>query len=100
MNPRLEANGNRIIELCKAFGVMKLEAFGIANTPEFDPSQDDFEFIAEFSEDGRYVPSVHEPLLGRPVVLVDETRLKSGFAESIAPTREGLFTSSNRMVAA
>jgi len=41
-----------------------------------------------------------EDLLGRPVVLVDERRLKPDFLEVIADSREVVFASADRTVAA
>lgn len=105
MNPLLKVHQNRIAELCLQYGVDRLEAFGVANTPEFDPKQDDFEFIGVFADDGgdmflRYTGLMLdlENLLGRPVIIVDENRLKPYFLESIASTREVLFDASSQPV--
>ena len=52
MNSILDTKKYEIIELCRKFGVAKLEVFGSANTPEFDPERSDFDFILELESDG------------------------------------------------
>ncbi len=37
-------------ELCRRFGVRRLELFGSAATSAFDPRQSDFDFIVEFGD--------------------------------------------------
>ncbi len=106
MNQIIEQNMPEIVELCKKYEVAKLELFGSANTPEFDPEYSDFDFIATFEKGGdmfiRYMDFATslEELLGRSVDLVSEERLKPRFLESIAPTREVLFASADDTIAA
>jgi uncharacterized protein len=106
MNAILEAKKEQIDELCRKYGVAKLEVFGSANTSEFDPVTSDFDFIVKFREGGdmflRYMEFANslEELLGRSADLVSEERLKPRFLESIAVTREVVFASADQTIAA
>jgi uncharacterized protein len=42
---------DELIELCRQFGVSRLEIFGSAMTDEFDPVRSDLDFLVEFSPD-------------------------------------------------
>jgi predicted nucleotidyltransferase len=50
MNAILAEHITEIVDLCKRFGVVKLELFGSATGPNFDPDASDFDFIATFAE--------------------------------------------------
>jgi len=85
MNPTLEAQKAAIAKICKTYGVVKLDVFGSANTPEFDPERSDFDFVMEFAEGGdmfirfmEFADSL-EALLGWSVDLVFEHRLSAAF---------------------
>ena len=106
MNAILESKMSAITELCRKYGVAKLEVFGSANTSEFDPETSDFDFILELSDNGDYFvrymefADALEQVLGHPVNLLSEERLRPRFLESIAPTREVIYASTDQTVAA
>ena len=69
----------RMEELCRKFGVVKLELFGSACTPEFDSDRSDMDFLVEFAPSadlGRWLSHFFdfknslEQTLGRDVDLV------------------------------
>jgi predicted nucleotidyltransferase len=107
MNPILEAKMPAITELCRKYGVAKLEVFGSANTPEFDPERSDFDFIIDFAKaDGdllsRFVgfADALEAELGRSADFVFESKMRPRFRAFIAPQREVLYEAANDTVAA
>ncbi len=106
MHPLLQANQNDISALCRRYGVAKLEVFGSANTTDFDDQCSDFDFLVEFGDGGdmflRFMEFANEleQLLGRPVDLVSEERLRPHFLESIAATRKEIYASKDGTVAA
>lgn len=106
MNPILEEKKNAIADLCRKYGVVKLEVFGSANSPAFDPDRSDFDFILELESNDdifeRYMGFTEalESLLGRQADFVSEKKLLPRFLESIAPTREIIFASKSQTVAA
>ena len=109
MNPIIEANKSQIEELCRKYGVAKLEIFGSANTPDFDPDRSDFDFIVEFEDYGpgiadRYFNLLDElsTLLDRDIDLVSACKLKQKprFSQSANATREKVFVTTSRDVAA
>lgn len=52
MNTILEEKKAAIAGVCRQYGVTKLEVFGSANTRDFDPERNDFDFVVEFAEGG------------------------------------------------
>ena len=106
MNSLLVKHKDEIARLCEKYGVAKLEVFSLLNSAEFDLARDEFEFIADLREGGdiflRYTDFALalEDLLGNKVVLVDETRLKPRFLTAIAESREVVFASADRTIAA
>lgn len=50
MIPLVEQNLGAIAELCRRFGVRKLDLFGSAATGEFNEETSDIDFIYEFAE--------------------------------------------------
>src|SRR5438034_3869181 len=46
----IEQNLPAIHELCRRFGVRRLELFGSAATGRFDPERSDLDFVVEFDE--------------------------------------------------
>jgi hypothetical protein len=56
MNDLVESKQNDLIEICRRFGVRRLELFGSANTPGFDPQRSDLDFLAEFAADADFGP--------------------------------------------
>src|SRR5438094_2429166 len=45
-----------LVDLCRRFGVRKLELFGSACTDEFDPGRSDLDFIVEFPPEYDFGP--------------------------------------------
>ena len=75
-----------LAELCRRFGVRRLDLFGSAATGAFDPSRSDVDFLVEFDEDStrlfdRYfgLKESLEALFGRPVDLVTESALENPY---------------------
>lgn len=79
MSPLLADQRLAIESLCRRYGVERLELFGSATTPAFDPQRSDYDFLVAFDRrhDGsladRYLGLLMdlESLLGRKVDLVD-----------------------------
>jgi predicted nucleotidyltransferase len=44
----IEENQKALAELCRQFGIRKLELFGSACTGEFNPGRSDLDFMVEF----------------------------------------------------
>jgi len=44
----LEENRDAIVELCRRYGVLRLEVFGSSLRQEFDSATSDFDFLVEF----------------------------------------------------
>ena len=77
MHAIIAANRKQLIELCRRFGVTRLEVFGsAARASDFDPGRSDIDFLVEFaanSTDPRAFldfSDALETLLGRPIDLV------------------------------
>lgn len=75
----IEQNLEPIRDLCRRFGVSRLEVFGSAADGTFDPARSDVDFLVEFLPDydlGPWLVHYHEladalkNLLGRSVDLV------------------------------
>jgi predicted nucleotidyltransferase len=74
MNPIIEAKKPEIIALCRRYGVRKLDLFGSATGPSWDPERSDFDFVVDFYDYGPGISSRFldfgdemEALLGRKV---------------------------------
>jgi predicted nucleotidyltransferase len=50
IRPEILAKSNELAELCRRFGVKRLEIFGSAATDQFDPDRSDLDCLAEFEE--------------------------------------------------
>ena len=50
----VERNRPAIAELCRRFGVRRLDLFGSAATGRFDPERSDLDFLVEFDEPRTY----------------------------------------------
>ena len=76
-----------LAELCRRYGVRRLDLFGSAVTGRFDPERSDLDFLVEFGETrpGSYAQAcfgLHqglERLFGRPVDLLTEPGLKNPY---------------------
>ena len=97
MNPIIEAKKSEIIALCRRYGVRKLDLFGSATGPNWDPERSDFDFVIEFEDYGpeifeRFIDfgDSMEALLDRRVDLISEKRMKPRFRRSVDETREAV----------
>ncbi len=99
--PIIAEHLDEIRELCREYGVLRLEVFGSVCTPEFDPGRSDIDFLVEYPDDydfglwlTRYfeLKDRLESLLERPVelVMVDAPRNKY-VAMAIDETRQPLY---------
>ena len=85
-----------IRELCRRFGVRRLELFGSATTDTFDPKRSDLDFLVDFDTGSaglfkRYfgLKEALEALNGRAVDLVMISTLRDPyFIESVNKTRQ------------
>ena len=76
-----------LAELCRRFGVRRLDLFGSAVTGKFDPARSDLDFLVEFKEHrpgsyGHACFELHrelEELFGRAVDLLTEPSLKNPY---------------------
>lgn len=97
-----------IADLCRAFGVRKLEVFGSAATGTFIPGQSDIDFIADL---GEYEPGVAkrylrfarclEQLLQTPVEIITEEQISNPyFRQAVDEQRTTIHIASDREAAA
>lgn len=86
----------QLTEVCRQFGVERLEVFGSAVRIDFDSQKSDVDFIVRFQTPGeagyadRYLGLAErlEQVLGRPVDLLTERSLRNPlFVRAIAPDR-------------
>jgi predicted nucleotidyltransferase len=98
MVPEIDTQRSRIAELCRLYGVRRLDVFGSALRADFDPAASDIDLVVEFdpahggSALHRYfdLKSDLESLFGRPVDLVElgampDTRLKRSIERAKFP---------------
>ena len=89
-------------ELCRRFGVRRLEVFGsAARTTDFDPVRSDVDFLVEFERERPEALSLKtyfgfkqalESLLDRPVDLVEPGALRNPYLKAnIDASREPVF---------
>jgi predicted nucleotidyltransferase len=100
MHPLIEQHRVAIEALCQRFRVQRLELFGSAARPDFDPQRSDVDFLVEFEpfQQGTaadiYFGLLHalEDLLGRRVDLVMTRAVKNPyFFEAIQADRTLLY---------
>jgi len=95
MQPIITEHIDELRQICRQFGVRRLEVFGSAARHDFDPQRSDVDFLVEFEPGvekaffGEYfeLKGAIETLLGRPVDLVtpgaiDNPYLKRSIEES------------------
>jgi predicted nucleotidyltransferase len=79
MIPLIENHQPQLTDLCRRYGVRRLELFGSAATDAFDPKRSDVDFVVEFLPDRHLGPWLRDyfalqkeltQLFGRPVDLV------------------------------
>ena len=101
MHRSIADNGPQIAELCRRYGVRRLEVFGsAARGQDFDPSRSDVDFLVELASDGDASPFEAffglkrelEALLGRPVDLVSPSALVNPYVlRTIEQSREPVY---------
>ena len=100
MDRVIEVHRTEIDELCRRYGVRRLELFGSATSARFDPSGSDVDFLVEFADlqDSSYAEAYFglaealEALLGRTVDLVMISAVTNPyFLEDIASSRTLLY---------
>ena len=95
----LDSHVAEIPELCRRYGVARLELFGSAAGDGFDPQRSDLDFLVEFDADSsrlfdRYfgLKESLEALYGRPVDLVAAGSLQNPyFIEAVNKTRRVVY---------
>lgn len=100
MHPVVERKRRQIDDLCRAFGVRRLDVFGSAVDGSFDAEISDVDVLVEFDAGPGfdYVESYFglkeglERLFGRPVDLVSITSVRNPyFRDQVMRTRELLY---------
>lgn len=100
MTDLISANLAGITEVCRRYGVKRLEVFGSAATGGFDPETSDCDFLVEFyplppgQRADAYFGLLEElqALLGRPVDLVVARAIRNPyFREAVEMTREVVY---------
>lgn len=87
MNPLIENHRSSITELCRRYGVHRLDLFGSAAGAGFDPHLSDVDFMVEFTDrrpEGaadRYfgLYEALQQILGRPIDLVMRNAVKNPY---------------------
>lgn len=104
MLPLIAHNLDAIRALTRDFGVARLELFGSACTPDFDPEQSDIDILVEVPPDydfGPWLKRFHElqraltALLDHQVDLIDVWALRNPwFSREAAKTRQVVYDAS------
>jgi hypothetical protein len=97
--PEILSKREELSELCRRFAVKRLEVFGSAATEGFDPQRSDYDFLAEFQDQGgdlfhRFFGLIEEleKLLGRPVDLLTPRSIRNRYLlASLNRTRTTLY---------
>lgn len=104
----LTDNKNAIADICRQFGIRKLDVFGSAATGEFDPDSSDIDFIVDLGgyERGvsrrffRFADALEE-LFGCSVDLITEEQISNPyFRQSVEKQRVNIYDARNREAAA
>ena len=100
IHPAVEAKRAELADLCRRFGVRRLELFGSAASSRFRPGQSDLDFLVEFDPDqpgslaDRYFELLWalEALFARPIDLLMPSAITNPYLmKSIAASRELLY---------
>ncbi len=100
MHAALTENADRIADLCRRYGVARLEVFGSAADDRFQPGRSDFDFLVELDSGApgsramRLIDLAEslEALLGARVELVSPRAIRNPyFAAEIERTRTPLY---------
>jgi predicted nucleotidyltransferase len=100
VNPLLTQHQREVEELCRRFGVRRLELFGSTATGRDRPGESDLDFLVELEPmpPGTYADRYFgllealEALFGRPIDLVVDTAIKNPyFRQSVDETKVLIF---------
>ena len=105
----IEGKRGLLADLCRRYGVWRLELFGSAATAAFDPGRSDLDFLVEFLPEQdlgpwlRYYFAFQKELVqlfGRPVDLVLATAVKNPhFQQELERTRTLLYAAQDAKTA-
>ncbi|MEJ5311800.1 MAG: nucleotidyltransferase domain-containing protein [Anaerolineae bacterium] len=104
MTLKINAYMEELTELCRKYGVKRLELFGSAAQGRFDPQHSDVDFVVDFAEEhplGAFeqyfgFKEALEQLLERSVDLVEEKAIRNPyFRQAIAQDRTMIYGSTN-----
>jgi uncharacterized protein len=106
-SPTFDLRQAELSELCRRFGVQRLDLFGSAATEAFDPTRSDVDFLVEFDGDparlfDRYfgLKESLEALYGRPIDLVTAGSLRNPyFIAAVNETRRLVYAPENAQAA-
>ncbi|MCK4658451.1 MAG: nucleotidyltransferase domain-containing protein [Phycisphaerae bacterium] len=97
----IKQNRDALVEVCRRYGVARLEVFGSAATEAFDPEVSDIDFLVEFLPDQDIGPwlahyfdfrDALQRLLGRSVDMVMPAAMKNPyFIRQVNRTRQVLY---------
>jgi predicted nucleotidyltransferase len=88
MAAELDRHADEIAELCRRYGVARLDVFGsAARGDDFDPARSDVDFLVAFADEAAVSPLEQvfglarelEAVLGRPVDLVEAGAVKNPY---------------------
>ena len=103
----IERNLDAISELCRRYGVARLEVFGSAATDEFDPGRSDVDFLIDYAPETDLGPWLKqyfalkqrlEALVERPVdiVMADAPAMENAyFRREAEKTRKVIYDAAN-----
>src|SRR6266536_4258421 len=100
MHALIESRREAIAQLCRRYGVMRLDLFGSAASGQFDLQHSDFDFIVRFADADspgiarRFFGLAEdlERLLERPIdLLTDQPFGNPNFARALAETRQPIY---------
>lgn len=96
----IEQNRTRLFDLCRRYGVSRLDLFGSAASGRFNAASSDLDFLVEFNDltvddaADRYLGLLNdlEDLFGRPVDLVSTRAIRNPyFRQAVDRTRVTLY---------
>jgi predicted nucleotidyltransferase len=106
--PLIEQHRKALVELCRRYGVRRLDVFGSAANGEFKEASSDLDFIAVFADKGpgyadRYLDFADslEALFGRRVDLMTERSIQNKyFRQSVDASRQTVYDRRSQEAAA
>lgn len=96
MRPQFVEHADALADLCRRYGVVRLELFGSAATGTYDAADSDLDFLVEFQAlpEGKYADAYFglleglESMFNHPVDLVVSSAIKNRyFQESVDRTK-------------